>query len=351
MPLLRNGWGGHPRVYLSVSPIGAHPIWHTYRTHPAVPYVTYPIAQVTHFFNIAPRVLRKPFVLEVEHPLAMAGPTSDWMRKLAAVDRINEEIASPECGVVLNLSAGLVQIAKRHVRSELWHKLDFGYLAYPAQPEKAIPDRPFTIVTIASRWSDKGTPEALDALEILRRRNREIRMLLVVSAVPPGVRIPGGVDVVQTRRMDESLKERIYRAADVLVLPCYSDTAACFPEAYAFGVPVITTRIHHGDEFVRHGETGFLLQAPLYAFSGDYGERWKSMAEFRQDVERQRALGALRMVTEEIVGYVQLLYDDRRALESMRLSCRAFHAERFDPAVRNEKLRTIYARVAGAGGN
>jgi len=45
-----------------------------------------------------------------------------------------------------------------------------------------------------------------------------------------------------------------------------------------FGVrrSCITTRIHHGEDFVREGDDGYMVDPPFFAYSDGLGTRWKN---------------------------------------------------------------------------
>lgn len=234
---------------------------------------------------------------------------------------------------------------KGFLHADLWHKLAHVYPAYPTQPEyRRPPGEPFTILVIASRFSDKGVPEALEAYRILRERHgAAVRMLLVSQVVPPDYPLPKGVSHYNTPQMSEGLKAQIYRSSDVLFIPCYSETAACFTEASAFGVPVITTRIHHGDEFVRDGVTGYLLETPVFIYSADFGRRWRTAEDFLGDLVAMRERGELGGVVEQAVERLEAMMSGGVDLAAMRGAARRFHAERFSPEVRNHRLRQLYA--------
>ncbi len=93
---------------------------------------------------------------------------------------------------MVTFSSGLVEHLKTFVSPDLWPKLDYVYPAYPLQPEYSRPSgEPFTVLTIASRFSDKGVPEALKAYGILRERHGErVRMRLICQDVPQGYPLP-----------------------------------------------------------------------------------------------------------------------------------------------------------------
>ena len=252
-------------------------------------------------------LLKKPHVIEVEHPLIFAEnrrrPMADWFRVFKEKDAINAKIARDECRKVITFSEGLVEHAKLFILPELWPKLEYAYPAFPSQPVHVRSgEGPFNILVIASRFSDKGVPEAIEAFEIIRERHGiDVTMTLVSQDVPAGYHLPEGLTLHNIPRMSEELKSTLYREASVLLLPCYSETAACFTEACAFGLPIITTRIHHGDAFVQDGSNGYLIEPPLYIYSSEFGTKWNTAEEFWTDLSAIREKGGLRPVVDQTV--------------------------------------------------
>ena len=356
---LATRWRGQkPAVYLNH--FLPWPIWHTYKTHPPLRYAPYPVAELCHWVDDVkllsplPSLRAKSHVYEIEHLLILPdalAPRPDhrpmwfWHRVLDEPDLANRFIARHECKAIVTFSRGLVEHFKPFLDPELWPKLDYVYPAYPTQPayEKRT-DEPFTILVIASRFTDKGVPEALRAYEILRQRHgSRVRMNLVSQAVPPGYQLPQDITVHNVVLMGREFKARMYRAADVLLLPTYGETAACFPEAYAFGVPVVTTRIHHGDEFVREGQTGYLIDTPIFAFSEKYATHYKTAGEWLEDLEAMRERGDLEIIVTQIVDRLEEMISGRTDMGAMRQAARSFHEECFSPQQRNRNLRRIYA--------
>lgn len=338
--------GDRPSVYFH--DVTGHGIWRTYSTHPPLRYAPYVIAELCHRLNRLPVRPWKTHVVEAEHVLYTApGDMADWRRVVDNRAELSRLLGHERCKTLLTFSAGLVEHCKHYVHPHLWPKLDYVYPAYPSQPEcERLEDAPFTILIIASRFSDKGIPEALRAHEILRRRHgAAVQTILVSQAIPRGYRLPEGVTHFNTPKMSEGLKARLYRSADVLLAPCYSETVACFTEAYAFGVPVITTRIHHGDEFVREGITGYLVDAPLFPYSDGFGVRWAGWEEFLSDLEIRRERGELDNVVDQVVDRLEGMVTGRADMAAMRGAARQFHAAQFSPEVRNRKLLRIYAEA------
>jgi glycosyltransferase involved in cell wall biosynthesis len=340
-----NGFGEKPRVYYPRYISKRHSAWHTYRTHPPLRYTALPWAELCHWVNLVPDSPRQPCVVECEHILALARDITNWQNGLQNLDLINRLVAQDQCRFVFTYSAGLVEHSKRYLRPELWPKLGHVYLGYPRQPEYTQPpDRPFTILTIASRYSDKGVPEALQTFRVLRERYAaEVRMLLVSQAVPPNCVLPDGVVHYDTPRLSEELKAQLFQSAQVLFIPCYSDSVMPIIEGCAYGVPTLTTRIHHGDEYTQDGATGYLIDAPIFAYSRDYGTRWKTWEEFSADLERIRERGELKIVVEQAVDRLELMISGQTDLAAMGRAARALHTKYFTLEARNRQILRLYS--------
>ncbi len=274
----------------------------------------------------------------------------EWARARGALPRAKERISADECRAVITYSPGSAEHFRQFLDPAVWDKLDYVFPAYPFQPEVARSrEGVFTVLTIGDRFSDKGIPEALSAFEVLRARyGTRVQMVLVSSTVPSDYRLPEGVVVHDTPRMSPEHRSAIYRSADVLVELPYLDSLTCQIEASAFGVPVVATRIHHGEDFVREGVNGYLVDPPLYAYSEEYGRRWKLLSDFVAEVRTMREEGRLRSVVEQVVDRLDVMVSASDELDELREGARRLHAERFAPDVRNARLQAIYARALGA---
>ncbi|MDQ1300941.1 MAG: hypothetical protein QG637_862 [Chloroflexota bacterium] len=344
-----NGRGEQPQVYFPRYKAWRHNAWRIYATHPPLRYTSYPLARLCHWVNEVPERPPKPCVAECEHILAVAGDITDWQHGLRNLDRINRLVAQDECRFVFTYSLGLMDHSRRYLHPDLWRKLGVVYAAFPLQPEPPRPpERPFTIFVIAGRFSDKGVPEALLAFRVLRQRHgAAVRLILVSQAVPPGYVLPEGVTHYNTPRLTEELKATLFRSAHVLVSPCYSDGGMPIIEAYAFGVPVIYTRIHHREtEIVVDGNTGYLIDVPFYSYSEGYGTRWPQWADFLAELAATRERGGLQPVVDQLVDRLAVMMSGGVDLAAMGRAARALHAAKFTPAARNAELRRIYQDAA-----
>jgi glycosyltransferase involved in cell wall biosynthesis len=248
------------------------------------------------------------------------------------------------------MSKGLMSHSKRYISDPSLHeKFDYLYQCYPTQKPRVMDlSGPFTILTIAVRFYDKGVPVALKAFEVLRERyGSQVQMILVCDCLPTGYPIPEGVTIYAVRPLSTTLKAKLYSNSHVLFLPVLSDTFGCFPEAYAYGTPVVTTRIHHGDEAVREGVTGFLVDPPFYSYSDGLGVRWKSVEEFVTDCKQSYERGIFNDLINQCTDRLGQMISRNVDLRKMSAAAQTFHREVFSTEVRNRRLRQIYRRVAG----
>ena len=371
-------WRGEsPRIALRNYP--THPMWGSYQSHPPLRYAPSPVAELDHWVEVVPEVVgprgrlssrrrfarraMRPHILDVEH-WSLLTPVNhgdwrgkdwrdvffEWERVLAHLPHADERVRTDACKAVIMVSRGAVEQARQFLSPETWPKLEYVFPAWPAPRTANGSEREaFTLLTIGNRLSDEGAPEVLRAFEVLRARHGSgVRMILVSCGVPAGYRLPDGVELVDTPRMGPELKARVYHSADVLVMPSYWDSVTCNVEACAFGVPTITTRLHHGEDFVLDGVSGYLIDPPINAYSVAYGTRWKHHADFIAEMEGMRERGKFDVIVQDLVDRLETMLSGEVNVEAMRAAARRLHAERFSPEVRNDKLRAIYARALAA---
>jgi glycosyltransferase involved in cell wall biosynthesis len=346
-----NGLGEKPQIYLPCYITTYHNAWRSYATHPPLRFTSYPLAQLCHWINNVPYPAKKLCVVECEHILALAGDITNWQHGLTNINLINRLVAQDNCRFVFTYNMGLLNHSKYYLAPELWHKFGYVYSAsFPAQSVyQRPPNRPFTILTIASRFSDKGIPEVLEVFRVLHyRHGKNVRLILVSQAVPPNYSLPEGVVHYDIPRMSYELKKQLFQSAHVLFIPCYSDSLLPLVESCAFGVPIVFTRIHFSTEIVKEGVTGFLLDTPIYSYSEDYGIRWKTWEEFLTDLEHRRQRGDLQIVVDQAIDRLEAMISGQVDLETMGQAARQLHTEQFSPEVRNQRLLRLYQAALGS---
>jgi glycosyltransferase involved in cell wall biosynthesis len=111
------------------------------------------------------------------------------------------------------------------------------------------------ILFVGVDWERKGGPVLLDAFRMLRKSLPDVRLTIVGCA--PDIH-EQGVHVVGLVPLEEVA--RYYRCASVFCLPTLNEPfGLVFLEAFAYGLPVVATRIGAIPEIVAEGESGYLV--------------------------------------------------------------------------------------------
>lgn len=133
------------------------------------------------------------------------------------------------------------------------------------QPHKTEPKK-FTVIFVGllsirkgvhlllDAWQQLGLPEQQAQLILVGSLQKDLRQLLASSRLPKNVIFQGPTD-------RQTLK-RLYSCASLLVLPSLEDGfGMVIGEAFASGIPVITTTNCAGPDLITQGVNGFIVPA------------------------------------------------------------------------------------------
>jgi glycosyltransferase involved in cell wall biosynthesis len=186
--------------------------------------------------------------------------------------------------------------------------------------EIGIPSHVKVVGFVGRLVREKGILELFEAAQIVRKRIRDVRFLIVgpidndkFDAVTPDVAANYGVsDICICTGIRQDMPE-LYALMNVLVLPSHREGFPRSPmEASAMGVPCIVTDIRGCREAVENGRNGLLVPV------GDVQALADAIIELLTDKEKAQRMGA----------------------EGRRLAL-----ERFDERQVFEKVKSEYARL------
>ena len=118
---------------------------------------------------------------------------------------------------------------------------------------------------LAGLFEYRGGKEILEAFDILNSRYKNIE-LIIRSDIPPGIKkkyerhlanpnvtlIEGFIPWAEV--------EQIYQSSDIFFFPCHYESWQITLEAMSYELPVITIGLEGVSEFVKDGESGFLVR-------------------------------------------------------------------------------------------
>jgi len=131
----------------------------------------------------------------------------------------------------------------------------------PSELDRLWPGKP-TLLFFGRVEPYKGVDLLLAGAERLAQSGLQFNLLIAGAGSTPDIALPR--DRVNLLRIDRFILDgeirSLFEASDVVLLPYRDATqSGVVPLAYAFGRPVIATRVGALDEVVKDGETGFLV--------------------------------------------------------------------------------------------
>ena len=118
---------------------------------------------------------------------------------------------------------------------------------------------------LAGQFELRGGKEILEAFDILSRRYKNIE-LVIRSDISPGIkkRYHKQLSNPRVTVIDGFLPwqevENIYKTSDIFFFPCHYESWQITLEAMSYELPVISIDLEGVSEFVKDGDTGYLVQ-------------------------------------------------------------------------------------------
>jgi glycosyltransferase involved in cell wall biosynthesis len=127
--------------------------------------------------------------------------------------------------------------------------------AIPPDPVATNGNRPPRILFVGVAWERKGGPVLVEAFRRVRQKHPQVQLVVVGCA--PRLNVPG-CEVVGRVPLDRI--GEYYRNASIFCVPTRMEPfGIVFLEAFAYGLPVVATRLGALPDFVRDDETGYLV--------------------------------------------------------------------------------------------
>lgn len=238
------------------------------------------------------RLQRRPIVFTVHDPVPHRGAPIAMRFSNAATSRLADAL------VVLTRRGAQDMIA-RGVAAYRLHVIPHGVYSFFRQSR--LPNvRPGRVILYFGRMEPyKGTDVLLEAFVRVRKSLRDWKLVLAGAGdlpIAPGFQDLAGVEIINRYVADEDVAGLMQRAR-MVVLP-YTDASqsGAAATAFAFGRPVIATRVGGLAEMVTHGKTG-LLVAP-----NDPGALARAIRTLARDPRRAAAMGRAAAAVGRGVG-------------------------------------------------
>lgn len=286
----------------------------------------------------------RPWVMDFEYPTALTSFDPKRLTRWTSRRRVARAVRNG-CGAIMPWTQAAADATARML-PEVADKVKVVRPGVTprerSRPED--PDAPL-VIFVARFFERKGGLEALEAFARARRAHNPRARMLMISAVPPEIQERyqnEGVAFEAANQPREQVLQK-YRQASLFLMPTWFDTfGMVFLEAFAHGLPVVTSDTFGADEIVEHGRDGLVV--PGYAtrwFLEDHtpnGElwQWEKLAPTQTPEERER-------VVKRLADALGPLLADPKKLEKMGDRAHAKVTEgAFSTRERNRRLLDVY---------
>jgi glycosyltransferase involved in cell wall biosynthesis len=229
--------------------------------------------------------------------------------------------------------------------SKFEHKLEVVYPAiHSIRLRKKQKSEKINLLFVGREFLFKGGKETLETFKRLSKRYDV--SLTMVSEVPEKYRVKYASlpNLRLVSNVPASELERLYRTADIFVLPTMADTFGfVFLEAMNFSLPVVTSSLKSAaPEIVEDEVTGFLVKPEISMYDSNYLRKYAYITELNDFIEKRKQLRVIR----DLCNKLSILVESESLRRRMgREGKRRVEKGKFSIKARNEKLRLIYKEV------
>lgn len=213
----------------------------------------------------------------------------------------------PFFDVVIGISEGVSEEARRYGAGKVVtipNPVDLDFFSPPEKKEGLEKKTP-TLLYVGQIKKVKGVHHLIRVVGNLEKKGTEVKLLIAGAPTNPKDQdyfktlktMSAGLDVEFLGWVSHKRLSRVYKRADIFVLPSYTEALGkATMEAMASGLPVVATATSGTNYLVKEGVTGLII--PL----GDHRALEQKIRVLVEDPELRREMGgAARKRIEEIM--------------------------------------------------
>jgi glycosyltransferase involved in cell wall biosynthesis len=202
---------------------------------------------------------------------------------------------------------------------------------------------------LAGQFELRGGKEVLEAVDLLSLKYKNIE-LVIRSDIPPAIKkqYRRQLSSPRVRVIDGLLPwrevENIYQASDIFFFPCHYESWQITLEAMSYELPVISIDLEGVSEFVKDGETGYLVPETGHVPQIEDG---LPVSQTYPQVLRALRNPDPRLVSD-LVQKASLLIEDKKLRRKMGAAGRRrVELGENSLACRNARLKEVFDRAVG----
>lgn len=286
-----------------------------------------------------------PYVVDFEHAAVFCGYNQYGLESSGFANALKKHLMNPKLSKLIPWSNASKDSLLNFVKGkDLEEKIEVVYRVIT--PQKQIQKKKhngINFLFVGYAFFEKGGIETLLAFD--RISEKYDCHLTVVSYVPEEIRAKFAknqkITILEPQPFEKIVE--LYHSTDVFVFPTHYDTfGMVIPEAFSYGIPVISTDHFSIPELVDDGKTGILVKSYYSCFRPDRGYAHQTMREHELKRGKDTMSPPESAVSDLSDVMVRLIEDDalRRTLSENAI--KETTEGKFSPKVWKEKMGKIY---------
>lgn len=225
------------------------------------------------------------YIAEIESFLSLAKIREDsknFKDYNRIIEHIENEINSKKLLKIVYESKSSFLMHKK------WHseKID-SISTYINQIPRRIYQRKFenkdklNIVITATRPIIKGLFLLERIIELVNLNSSDCNFFCICNDFPNSNK-HSNLNVINSKKMNFKERDNLFLNMDLMLNLSLGDTLGSFLDSIEYSIPMISFKGQHGDTYVNNDETGFLVNTPVYYYTGGLGEKYSNRDQFEK---------------------------------------------------------------------
>jgi len=239
-----------------------------------------------HAINRVPSTfLKYQYIAEIESFITLSKERED-SKNFKDYERIIEHVENEMCSN--KLLKIVYESESSYLMHKKWHSDKINSIAtFINQIPRRIYQRTFenkntlNIVITATRPTIKGLFLLERIIKAVNSNSSNCNFTCICEDFPSLDTYPN-LDVINAKKMNFKDRDKLFLNMDLMLNLSLGDTLGCFLDSIEYSIPMISFKGQHGETYVQNNETGFLIDTPVYYYTGGLGEKYHNRLQFEK---------------------------------------------------------------------
>jgi glycosyltransferase involved in cell wall biosynthesis len=285
-----------------------------------------------------------PYVMDFEHAAVLSGYNQSAFEREGFRNALKRRLLDKNLKKLLPWSNAAKRSLTNFVKSnELEQKIETVYpVITPPKKLERQEHEGVNFVFVGGIFYEKGGYDAMLAFDKIS--SKYDATLTMVTPIPKEVqeRFSKNDKIRMVGPQPYAKVKELYSQSDVFVMPTHYDTFGfVIPEAFSYGLPVLTDNSFSRPELVENGKTGLVVDAYYSSFNEEGAYIYQTVEELKK--RREDCKHPTPTYINELASAMEKLIEDESSRREMSKNAREETLSgKFSPKAWKEKMGRIY---------